>query len=87
MSGLNPYTEQSAIGETANDALVREATRPLKVIYTAKVDELFPAIADLRFTESDFLDLAMAAIDQAGVSLGDQQRIARILGLPDPEES
>ncbi len=81
---FNPYT---AIGETANDALVREATRPIKDVpgYPDKVDALFHHVRE--FTESDFLDLAMAAIDQAGVRLGDQQRIARILGLPDPEES
>lgn len=35
MSGSNPYTEQSAIGETANDALAAEATRPIEWPSTA----------------------------------------------------
>ncbi len=86
MSGFNPYTEQAAIGETANDALVREATRPIPIVYTEQVDALIPEIVALKYTAEDFLDLAMAAIDQAGVPLGKQQQIARILGLPDPEE-
>lgn len=39
------------------------------------------------WSEDDFRDLAIAALDQAGVSLRDQKRVLDILGMEESDES
>lgn len=78
----NPDTEQSAIGETANDALVAEATRPLpEYDYTEKVDKLFDRAAELKCEAQDFVDLCLAAADQAGLDVHGLTEIAAIISM------
>lgn len=51
-------------------------------VYTTKVDEIIfegEPLSDM--TSEEFLELAQACLDQGGVSLSDQTKIAKILGL------
>lgn len=45
--------------------------------YSPRVEEAFAAVNG--WTVQDFIDLALAAADQAGASVRDQERIAEIL--------
>lgn len=47
--------------------------------YSERVDALLSQAPKLGFAESDFVDLALAAADQAGVGVLDQKRIQDII--------
>lgn len=52
---------------------------PASPEYTRIVDELFAHADSAAMTEADWLDVALAALDQAGLSARDQRCIATIL--------
>jgi hypothetical protein len=62
--------------ETAIEALTAEATMPIGH-YQPRVEAALAAVDG--WTVRDFIDLAIAAADQAGASVRDQERIAEIL--------
>jgi hypothetical protein len=62
--------------ETAIEALTAEATTPIGQ-YQPRVEAALAAVDG--WTVRDFIDLALAAADQAGASVRDQDRIAEIL--------
>lgn len=49
--------------------------------YTPKIDKLLSVATELGFDAQDFADLALAAADQSGADLGEQARIASVLGI------
>lgn len=60
--------------------------------YTSKIDQLLETATLLGFTEQDFAELAVAAADQSGASILEQERVAKALGIhpvtwnPSPEK-
>ena len=53
----------------------------MTVWYTEKVDEVIykSGLCD-SFSEDDYIDLALASLDQSGMSKQDQDRVASIIG-------
>lgn len=62
---------------------MKNSTKPAQ--YSIKTDAVLDRIFQVDLESGDLLDLAMACLDQAGLSVSQQERVRAVLGAFSPE--